>query len=131
MKHPKDDFTARIPVWNSLQMIFMDTDPALCLEEMANACSESAYEIAEIEEILFNEVLPACRFNMFMLPAPEWAGFETSWLIERILKTHRFGHRRPLILRRYANRWWDRLEPMIRDRRAVRDKESFDTDAET
>jgi hypothetical protein len=119
MKHPKDDLAARIPIWNSLQILFMDTDPALNLENMAGVCAASPYSIDEIEKILFNEVLPACRFNMFMLPAPEWAGFETTWLVQRILRKHRFGRWRPLLLRRYTNGWWARLEPMIRARRAA------------
>jgi hypothetical protein len=113
MKHPQDDLPARIPVWECLQMFFMDTDPALFLEDMAAVCGGSAYDIEEIEEILFNEVLPACRFNMFLLPAPEWAGFETTWLTARILKKHRFARSRPLILRRYTSAWWQRLRPMI------------------
>jgi hypothetical protein len=117
MKHPKDDISARTPVWSALQMIFMDTDPAIFLEHMAQACSASPYSLEEIESILFNEVLPACRFNMFALPAPEWSGFETEWLVERVLRKHRFGRFRPLILRRYTRQWWRRLEPMIRARR--------------
>jgi hypothetical protein len=119
MKHPKDDVAARVPIWNCLQMFFMDTDPGLWLQNMAAVCAGSAYSIDEIEKILFNEVLPACRFNMFMLPAPEWAGFETNWLIQRILRKHRFGRGRPLVLRRYTSGWWARLEPMIRARRAA------------
>jgi hypothetical protein len=117
MKHPKDDVAARTPVWESLQMLFMDTDPALELEPMAEVCAHSAYGVEELEEILFQEVLPACRFNMFLLPAPEWEGFETGWLVARILRKHRFGRRRPWLLRRYTREWWERLAPMIRERR--------------
>jgi hypothetical protein len=118
MKHPKDDVPARTPVWDCLQMFFMDTDPALCLDHMAEVCAQSPYSILEIREILFNEVLPACRFNMFMFPAPEWAGFATAWLVQRVLKKQRFGRRQPIFLRGYTTRWWARLEPLIAERRA-------------
>jgi hypothetical protein len=118
MRPPEDDLAARVPVWDSLQMFFMDTDPALCLKQIAGACARSPYDVAELEEILFNEVLPACRFNMFSYPAPEWSGFETRWLTQRILKKHRHGRPRPFILRWYTTRWWKRLRPMITDLRA-------------
>lgn len=114
---PKDDVAARTPVWDSLQMIFMDTDPAIFLRDMTDACANSPYAIDEIEEILFNEVLPACRFNLFAGPAPEWSGFEAGWLVARVLKAHRFGRRRPIILRRYAMEWWQQLRPLIIARR--------------
>jgi hypothetical protein len=117
MKHPKDDLEARTPVWDALQMFYMDTDPALFLESAAEVCARSPYSLVEIEAILFNEVLPACRFNLFMLPAPEWAGFATDWLVQRILRKHRFGRRLPLLCRRYTRDWWRRLVPLIEKRR--------------
>jgi hypothetical protein len=117
MKHPKDDIPVRTPIWDSLQMLFMDTDADGFLESMTEVCARSPYSIEEIEQILFNEVLPACRLNLFLLPAPEWAGFETGWLVDRVLTKHRFGRRRPIILRRYTAGWWQRLRPMIERRR--------------
>ena len=117
MLHPKDDVAARTPVWEVLQMLFMDTDPDVHLDHMADTCARSPYTVEELEQILFQEVLPACRINMFALPAPEWEGFETSWLVARILQKQRFGRRRPLVLRRYTRQWWRQLEPRIRARR--------------
>jgi hypothetical protein len=117
MLHPRDDVAARTPVWEALQMFFMDTDPTALLDHMAQVCARSPYTLEELEQILFQEVLPACRFNLFALPAPEWGGFETQWLVERILKKHRFGRRRPLVLRGTTRAWWRQLEPLIRARR--------------
>jgi len=86
-------------------MFFMDTDPAFLLDSMAGTCASSPYTIDEIEEILFQEVLPACRFNMFAGVAPEWAGFEAEWLKKRILKRQRFWGKRPWLLRKYTSDW--------------------------
>jgi hypothetical protein len=119
MKHPEADLEARTPVWDALQIIYMDTDPGIFLGSMAEVCGRSPYTLAEIEVILFNEVLPACRFNMFAGPAPAWAGFETSWLVQRVLRNHRFGRRRPLVLRLYTAGWWRRLAPLIAATRAA------------
>jgi hypothetical protein len=121
MLPPQDDVAARTPVWEALQMIFMDTDPAELLDEMAEACARSPYEIGELEQILFQEVLPACRNNLFLLPAPEWQGFATNDLVALILRKHRFGGRRPFVMRGYTRGWWEQIEPRIRARRASAD----------
>lgn len=118
MKPPCEDLENRKRVWDHLQMIFMDTDPALELPGLARVCAASPYSVDELEAILFNEVLPACRFNMFDLPAPEWAGFNLEWLTQRILVKHRFGRRKPFLLRRYTRGWWLKLKPLIEQERA-------------
>ncbi len=112
MKPPEQDLTDRLPIWDELQMLYMDTDVTTSYDRIVAVCLKSKYSVGEIEEILFNEVLPAVRFNMWMLPAPEWCGFETEWLKRRVLKKHRFGKRRPLFLRLYTRSHWKR----IRDR---------------
>jgi hypothetical protein len=118
MTRPEDDVQNRTPLWDALHMFFMDTDPAIFLEGMAETCARSPYTVEEIEQILFNEVLPACRFNMFAGVAPEWSGFQPEWLKERVLKTHRFGRKRPWLLRRYTQKWWDRLKPAVLAKRS-------------
>lgn len=118
MKPPQDDLDARRPLWISMQMLFMDTDPAEFLDEIAEACARSQYSLEEIEDVLFHEVLPACRGNLFALPAPEWAGLDPGELERRILAKHRFGRSRPLLYRGYTRGWWERIEPRIR---ALRD----------
>jgi hypothetical protein len=89
MTSPESDLESRLAVWDELQMIFMRTDPALFLGSMADACARSPYTIEEIEEILFNEVLPACRFNLLSAEWPKSQGFDPEWLKTRILKKHR------------------------------------------
>ncbi len=100
----------------------MDTDPTILLAEVARVCAESKYTIAELEAIYWNEVRPAVSFNLLMLPAPEWAGFEIEWLKARVLRKSRFGKRLPLKwLHPYATRWWRQLHTAIVGYRASSD----------
>ncbi|WP_444926778.1 hypothetical protein ACJJI4_01265 [Microbulbifer sp. TRSA002] len=118
MKSPEIDIKDRTPIWDCLQALYMDTDVSLSYEYIAKCCGQSKYSLKELEEILFNEVLPALRFNMLDFPAPEWAGFETKWVVERVLKKHRHGERRPWVLRTYTNGHWKKLKPLIEIERA-------------
>lgn len=117
MLEPEQDLEQRLPVWDALQMLFMDTDVTLEYDRMVRTCAASAYTIAELEAVLFNEVLPALRFNMFLFPAPEWAGFEREWLKNRVLKKHRFGKHKPRLLQWYTHCHWRKLKPMIEQQR--------------
>ncbi|QGX40764.1 DUF7079 family protein [Permianibacter aggregans] len=117
MLEPEQDLEQRLPVWDALQMLFMDTDVTFEYESITRICAASSYTIAELEAILFNEVLPAVRFNMFLFPAPEWTGFEREWLKNRVLKKHRFGKRKPLLLRWYTHCHWHKLKAMIEQQR--------------
>ncbi|MCV6623860.1 MAG: hypothetical protein OIF51_19160 [Cellvibrionaceae bacterium] len=117
MKSPEEDIEDRTPVWSCMQDLYMDTDVTLSYGYIAKCCGQSKYSLEELEKILFNEVLPALRFNMFDLPAPEWAGFETKWVVERVLKQHRFGKRRPWVLRIYTNEHWKKLKLLIESER--------------
>lgn len=113
MDTPENDTNDRSEIWDSMQDLYMDTDTTDSYEGIAKVCGRSKYSIEELEDILFNEVLPAVRFNLFCLPIPEWAGFNKEWLIQRVLKKHRFGKSRPWILRSYTKRHWINLVPLI------------------
>lgn len=111
---PEQDTESRRPVWDELQMLYMDTDPEHLLNRMADRLAESPYTTEELEDILWNEVHPACEFNLRFAIAPEWAGFDLDWLTARILEKNRFGRRRrPWRLRRYTRNWWVKLLPLI------------------
>lgn len=116
MRPPEQDIAARQPVWDQLQMLFMDSEPDL--DAIAAACAASPYSVPDLEEVLFLEVLPACGANVGD-PCAEWRGFALGWLTRRILESHRFGRGRPWRLRRYTTSWWRRLRPKIEARRAV------------
>jgi len=113
MLPPEPDLTNRRPVWDALQMFWMDTDPEQELDPAARICARSKYSLAEIEQIFWNEVRPAVRFNL-KLVAGQWTGFEIGWLSQRILETHRFGRRLPLrFLHRGESAWLNRLTTAI------------------
>jgi len=91
----------------------MDSDPNLDLERVAELCTNSKYSLSEMEEIYWNEVRPAVRFNLFSL-AGEWAGFDIDWLAQRIIDCHRFGKRLPRrYLHPHSSFWWRRLSSEI------------------
>jgi hypothetical protein len=113
MKEPEADIDNRTPIWDVLQELFMDTDVMLAYQHIATVCSQSKYTIEELHDILFQEVLPALRGNLYALPAPEWRGFETACLVERILKKHQFGKSKPWIGRKYIQQQWKILLPLI------------------
>ena len=113
MDHPEKDIVDRTPVWDSMQNIFMDTDVSLSYDLIAQRCAESKFSKQDLEEILFNEVLPAMKFNMLAFPAPEWAGFETEWVVKRVLRKHRYGKRKPWMFYRYTKSHWQTILPKI------------------
>ena len=115
MNPPEHDTEDRTPIWDCMQDLYMDTDVTLSYDFIAQRCADSKYSIDELENILFNEVLPALRFNMFILPAPEWAGFQSDWLVKRVLVQHRFGKRKPWILRRYTQDHWTPIRQKIQE----------------
>lgn len=117
MQPPEDDIIDRAPVWDALQMLLMDTDVSLSYDHIVETCNSSKYSVDEIESILFNEVMPVVRFNMLMLPAPEWCGFAVEWLKKRILKKHRYGKRRPIWFRMYTSSHWRKLRPRLSSKR--------------
>lgn len=114
MKPIEQDLPGRQPVWGALQMLFMDTDQEYELPRIARVCAESPYTLDELHTILFAEVFPACRINMFLWVGGEWCGFEMDWLTDRILLKHRHG-KRPLLWvgRMCTAYWWKRLRPKI------------------
>lgn len=96
----------------------MDTDVRLSYEHISQVCTQSKYTLNELEQILFNEVLPALRVNLIYVIGSIWQGFDTDWLVQRVLAKHRFGKSRPLILRRYTQDHWHELMPLIQKQRA-------------
>jgi len=117
MLPPEQDIESRSVIWGSMQMLFMDTDPEFELEHIAKVCASSMYTLTELEEILFNEVQPSLRSNIFMNTTPEWRGFDTESLIELVLKKHRFRKRRQLFFSAYSKEYWLKLKSLISEKR--------------
>lgn len=111
---PDKDLEARLPVWDSMQMFWMDVDPLDEIHGAAKVCAASKYSIGELKAIFLNEVRPAVSFNLHSGPAPEWTGFKPEWLAQRILRVHKFNKRLPFRwLNPYAYAWWERLESAV------------------
>lgn len=92
MKTAADDLEARRPVWEALSTLFLDTDTSLLRQYRAKLLAESPYSVTELETILRDEVFPICSWNMMSI-AGEWAGFDPSWLEQKILRRLRARHR--------------------------------------
>ena len=116
MRPIEQDLPSRQPVWEALQMLFMDTSGSRELPRIARACADSPYTLEELRSILFSEVFPACRSNLspFHWPGGEWAGFERNRLTERVLRYHRHGKRPLLMGWLHTAWWWARLKPRVR-----------------
>lgn len=74
-----------MPVWDALSSLFLDTDISLERSWRARILAQSPYSIAELEEILTEEVRPVCWWNMLAVAGP-WAGFDLEWLRDSILR---------------------------------------------
>ena len=83
LKSISEDAEYRRPVWQALSDMFLDTDTSLSRDWRVKELAQSPYSLAELEEILVNEVYPACRGNLLCI-AGEWAGFDLEWLEGRI-----------------------------------------------
>lgn len=116
MEHPNNDLTDRMPVWDAMQMLWMDIDPKTFLERTAELCSKSKYSLEELKLIYWNEVRPAVSSNISLSTAPEWTGFKGNYLFERILRKHKYGKSLPAFwLHQYSNTYWEALKNAIAD----------------
>ena len=79
MDAPEQDLKDRRPLWDEFQMFWMDIDPVIFLKSAAQVCARSKYSLSEVEQIFWNEIRPAVRFNL-LSPVGEWAGFEIEGL---------------------------------------------------
>lgn len=79
-----NDLANRMPAWEALSSLFLDTDVSLDRDWRARTLARSPYSMAEIEEILTEEISPVCSWNLLSI-AGEWAGFDPEWLRDSIL----------------------------------------------
>lgn len=74
----------RLPVWQALSEFFLDTElQQQDYEHIAQVLSQSGYSVQELEDILYYEVYPACKWNLLNV-AGEWAGFDADWIMTEI-----------------------------------------------
>ena len=114
------DDDARIPVWNALSDLYLDTDVTLSHDYIVRTLAASPYPLDELHEMLMYDVHPALYWNL-MSVAGEWAGFDEAWLVERIATVRRQPRWRRRITHWFARdigAQWRTLEPMIRTARS-------------
>jgi hypothetical protein len=74
----------RFPVWDALSEFFLDTElQPSDYERISDTLAQSRYSVQELGDILYYEVYPECKWNMFCV-AGEWAGFHPDWIMQRI-----------------------------------------------
>ncbi len=78
-----------------MSSLFLDTDVSLSRSWRAQILAKSPYNIADLEQILAEEVSPVCSWNLLSI-AGEWEGFDPEWLRTSILRQ---VNRRPWLSR--------------------------------
>lgn len=84
MNTAHQDIGNRLPVWEALSSLFLDTEVSDLRNWRAGVLAASPYSLESIEKILIDEVYPACKSNLYSV-AGVWDGFDPSWLTNRIL----------------------------------------------
>ncbi len=116
-----DDIDARIPVWVALSDLYLDTDVTLSYDHIVRTLAASPYPLDALHEMLMYDVHPALYMNL-MSVAGEWAGFDETWLLERIEAVRRQPRWRRRISHWFARDigvQWRALVPMIVDARSA------------
>jgi hypothetical protein len=121
MQAASDNDDARIPVWIALSDLYLDTDVVAFHGHITSTLAASPYSLDALHEMLMYDVHPALYPNLLSM-AGEWAGFDETWLIERILVVRE----QPRWRRRFTQ-WfvrdigvqWRTLAPMIQAARSA------------
>lgn len=117
----RGDRDARIPVWIALSDLYLDTEVSTFHDGIAATLAASPYSLEALRDILMDDVHPALYPNLLSV-AGEWAGFDETWLVERIEAVGRQPRWRRRITHWFArdiDLQWRTLEPMIRAARSA------------
>lgn len=96
MTPPSQDLERRRPVWEVLSWFFLDSEmDDGDRRRMADTIAASGYTPDEIQHILWEELYPVLRTNLYG-GAGVWEGFDLDWMQEQILSG---THRRTLVMR--------------------------------
>ena len=91
MKPSAEQIEERLPAWEALSELFLDTELQNDdHERIARALAATKFTEDDLDRILIGEVCPVCKWNMLMI-AGEWAGFDPEWLKEKM--TPYYGRR--------------------------------------
>ena len=112
----------RYPVWDALSEFFLDTElDGSDYERISKVLANTKYTVKELQEILYYEVYPACKYNMFSV-AGEWAGFHPDWLMENIGPKK---DKRPKLRFGPIHKWmfrhhWHQVSRLIKEQRSTK-----------
>ena len=106
----------RRPVWIALTDLFLDTDVRISYPYVARTLAESPYSMEELRAILDHEVTPVVESNLLDV-AGEWAGFDDEKITREMAK--RMGKTRVLPSMVNLDREWDAVERLTRLLRAL------------
>ena len=108
----------RLPVWEELSNLFLDTDYLEIVgpERVAAKLSAGGFSREELWCILRDEITPAFAFNLREI-AGEWAGWPSNEVKTRVVKVMRWPHWRrrlaSLGFRFAIRRDWNRIAPHL------------------
>ena len=93
------ELASRRPVWAALAGMFVDADVSLTRDARVAQLAASVYTLAEIEQILTEEVYPVC-WHTLQADAGQGEPFDADWLAAQILgRTTGWAHRMTLARR--------------------------------
>ena len=123
MKLAVEDVPNRLPVWENLSELFLDTElEADDFQRLGRLLAASRYTLDEIEEILFDEVYPVCIWNLLQV-AGVWTAFDSDFLQTAIVKHCRSWFKIPRFLRIgrrvLIGEPWQKLKQAIQEQRSA------------
>ncbi|WP_459205636.1 DUF7079 family protein [Pseudomonas sp. MLB6B] len=109
-----DVCATRLHLWQALSELFLDTEVGeATLDGIARTLCTTGYTLAEAERILWAEVYPVLRHNLYS-PAGEWAGWSDAWLLAHLRVNGSSRRPRSTAVTREIERCWrcvvDRVE---------------------
>ena len=120
MKLTPEELETRKPIWDAMQMVWMDTDIETEIEKIVTVCAKSDFALSELEAIYWDEVSPIVKSNMLVPVAPEWAGYDIDWLSGKIID--RLNNQKPSKRRwlsNYSERNWRKIEAAVLEARGL------------
>lgn len=105
---------ARLPIWRALSDLFLDTEISeTTYSHIARTIVESGFTVNEVEAILWHEVYPVLRVNLYSV-AGVWDGWSDTWLLENLSICEKPGAiRRIPFIKKEIECCWSRVVELL------------------